>query len=296
MNSLALKDGNRGRVVLVTGCSSGIGKATALRLARRGFRVYATARKLAALEEVAAAGCVPLTLDVTSEASMAAAVRSIESEHGAIQGLVNNAGYSQSGAVEAVPLERVRAQFETNVFGLARLIQLVLPGMRRAGGGRIVNMSSMGGRLVFPGFGYYHATKYAVEALSDALRCEVRNFGVDVVLIEPGLVKSGFAEAANATLGGDGEVARTYGAFHAGIEKATRESYEKGAFAALAGVPEDVAKVVERALSVKRPKARYTVTLSAKLLLANKALLSDRAWDWFVGMSVPAPMPALEAT
>jgi short-subunit dehydrogenase len=150
-------------------------------------------------------------------------------------------------------------------------------------------MSSMGGRLVFPGFGYYHATKYAVEALSDALRCEVRNFGVKVVLIEPGLVKSGFADAANASLRIEGEVEQTYAAFHAGIEKSTRESYEKGPFAALAGVPDDVAKVVERALTVKRPKTRYTVTLSAKLLLANKALLSDRGWDWFVGMSVSPP-------
>src|SRR5690242_16340324 len=146
------------RAVLITGCSSGIGKATALRLVKKGWSVYATARRLDELSATTAAGCVPLALDVRDEASMISAVRAVEAEHGAVGVLVNNAGYSQSGAVEAVPLDRVRAQFETNVFGLARLIQLSLPGMRKQGWGRIVNMSSMGGRLTFPGFGYYHAT------------------------------------------------------------------------------------------------------------------------------------------
>jgi NAD(P)-dependent dehydrogenase (short-subunit alcohol dehydrogenase family) len=161
--------------------------------------------------------------------------------------------------------------------------------VRKQRWGRIVNMSSMGGRLVFPGFGYYHATKYAVEAMSDALRFEVRDFGVRVVLVEPGLIKSGFAEAANSNLGASEDVAETYAPFHAAIAKSTRESYEKGPLAALAGVPEDVAKVVERAVSAKRPRARYTVTWSAKVLLTNRALLTDAGWDWFVGTNVPSP-------
>ena len=173
------------RVILITGCSSGIGRATAIRLAARGHVVYASARKLAAIADLEQHGCRLLALDVCDEASMAAAVRAIEAEHGAVDVLVNNAGYSQSGAIEAVPLERVRAQFETNVFGAVRLIQLVLPGMRRRKAGRIVNLSSMGGRLVFPGGGFYHATKYAIEAISDALRFEVRGFGVQVVLVGP---------------------------------------------------------------------------------------------------------------
>ena len=162
------------KAVLITGCSSGIGRATAKRLSEVGWRVYATARnveKIAPLEE---SGCRRLALDVTDEDSMRRAVEEVEREERTVGGLVNNAGYSQSGAVETVPMEKVRAQFETNVFGLVRMCQLVLPGMRRQGYGRIVNVSSMGGKLTFPGAGYYHATKHAVEALSDALRFEIQ--------------------------------------------------------------------------------------------------------------------------
>jgi NAD(P)-dependent dehydrogenase (short-subunit alcohol dehydrogenase family) len=275
------------RVVLITGCSSGIGHATAARLAKAGYTVYATARKPAQLAQLAKQGCKTLALDVTDEASMRAAVAAVEAAHGAIDVLVNNAGYSQSGAIEAVPLDRVRAQFETNVFGAVRMMQLVLPGMRRAGAGRIVNLSSMGGKLVFPGGGFYHATKYALEAISDALRFEVRAFGIHVVLIEPGLIKSGFSEAAVTAM--DGATDEAYGEFHTAVAKATKESYEKGPLAKLAGVPDDVAKVIEKAIEARRPRARYSVTASAKLLLAQRKLMSDRAWDWFLGQSFPAP-------
>ncbi len=279
--------GQVSRVVLITGCSSGLGKATALRLAADGCTVYATARKLTDLKELTERGCRPLALDVTSEDSMIKAVRTVEAEHGAVDVLINNAGYSQSGAVEAVPIERVRAQFETNVFGLVRLTQLVLPKMREKRWGRIVNLSSMGGRLVFPGGGFYHASKYAVEALSDALRFEVRGFGIDVIVIEPGLIKSGFAEAAvsGMKLGGDG----AYDDFHAVVAKATKESYEKGPLALLAGVPEDVAATVAKAISSKRPRARYTVSLSAKVLLLQRRMLSDRSWDWMMRQNFPSP-------
>src|SRR3954449_8354846 len=182
--------------VLITGCSSGIGHATAERLAAAGWTVYATARKPETLADLEGRGCRTLALDVTDEASMQAAVAAVEGEHGAVGALVNNAGYSQSGAIETVPMEKVRSQFETNVFGLVRLCQLVLPGMRRARAGKIVNLSSMGGRLVFPGGGFYHATKYAVEAISDALRFELRGFGIDVVVVEPGLIRTAFGEVA----------------------------------------------------------------------------------------------------
>ena len=185
--------------------------------------------------------------------------------------------------------ERVRAQFETNVFGLIQLTQLVLPKMRAQGWGKVVNLSSMGGRLVFPGGGYYHATKYAVEAVSDALRFEVRGFGIDVVLIEPGLVKSGFGEVAASGMKQRDEVGTTYDAFHAAVAKATRESYEKGALARLAGTPEEVARVVARAISVKRPKARYPVTMSATLLLAQRRWSSDGMWDLFLRGNFPSP-------
>ena len=181
------------RSVLITGCSTGIGRATALRLAASGWTVYATARQPATLDDLAAAGCRTLALDVTDEESMVAAVAAVE---GGVGVLINNAGYSQSGALETLSMDSVRRQFETNVFGLLRLTQLVLPGMRAAGAGKIVNLSSMGGRLVFPGGGAYHATKYAVEALSDALRMEVRRFGIDVICIEPGLIRTEFGSTA----------------------------------------------------------------------------------------------------
>ncbi len=186
--------------VLITGCSTGIGRATAERLAAGGNTVYATARKLDAIADLESKGCRTLALDVNDERSMQAAVTAVEEAEGPLGALVNNAGYSQSGAVESVNIDDVRAQFETNVFGLIRMCQLVLPGMREAGRGRIVNVGSMGGKLTFPGGGIYHATKYSVEALSDAMRFEVKGFGVDVVLIEPGLIVTEFATAATAAI------------------------------------------------------------------------------------------------
>ena len=208
--------------VLITGCSSGIGHATAERLVAAGWTVYATARKPETLAELEARGCRTLALDVTDEASMQAAVAAVEGEHGAIGALVNNAGYSQSGAIETVPMEKVRAQFETNVFGLVRLCQLVLPGMRRQRAGRIVNLSSMGGKLVFPGGGFYHATKYAVEAISDALRFEVKGFGIDVVLVEPGLIRTEFGTTAAGGVSEAGEGEGDYAHFNAHVASATR--------------------------------------------------------------------------
>lgn len=276
------------KAVLITGCGSGIGKATALHLATTGWNVYATARKTSQLKDLEAAGCKVLALDVTDEASMKAAVKAVEKAEGAVGVLINNAGYSQSGAIEAVSMEKVRAQFETNVFGVVRLSQLVLPGMRRQGYGRIVNLSSMGGKLVFPGGGYYHATKYALEALSDALRFEVKGFGVDVVLIEPGLIRSGFSEAAVSSMATN-DAEEVYTHFHDAVAKATKESYEKGPLAKLAGSSDDVAKVIARALTAKNPKPRYTVTGSATLLLTQKSLLTDRAWDRFLGSNFPRP-------
>ncbi len=190
--------------MLITGCSSGIGRATARHLAGRGWPVYATARALPDLAGLREAGCRLLPLDVTDEESRRRAVAAVEAEAGAVGVLVNNAGYSQSGAFETVPLDRVRRQFETNVFGLVRLTQLVLPGMRRQRWGKVVNLSSMGGRLTFPGGAYYHATKHAVEALTDALRFEVAGFGVDAILIEPGLIRSRFGATAAALMAQSG--------------------------------------------------------------------------------------------
>src|ERR687893_2853255 len=253
------------RAVLITGCSTGIGRATAERLVSRGWRVYATARDVGKISPLADRGCELLPLDVTDEGSMQAAVREVERREGAVGVLVNNAGYSQSGAVEEVPMEKVRRQFETNVFGLARMCQLVLPGMRRQGFGRIVNLSSMGGRLTFPGGGYYHATKHAVEAISDALRFEVRGFGVEVVVIEPGLIRTGFADTATGSIDGPDEY-HPYADFEEAVVRVTAENYERGPFSRLGGGPESVAEAIETAISARNPRSRYVVTPSAHLV------------------------------
>jgi NAD(P)-dependent dehydrogenase (short-subunit alcohol dehydrogenase family) len=271
--------------VLITGCSTGIGRATAELLAREGHTVYATARRPETIDGLRASGCKTLALDVNDEASMSAAVAAVEEAEGSVGALVNNAGYSQSGAVESVPLDSVRAQFETNVFGLLRMCQLVLPGMRRAGRGRIVNVSSMGGKLVFPGGGVYHATKHAVEALSDALRFEVRGFGVDVVIIEPGLIKTHFAETA---VGSIEDEHGPYADFNRAVAAATAGVYE-GPLARLGAGPEAVAKAIRRALSARKPRTRYPVTPSARVMLTQRKLMPDRAWDAMVGTSFPRP-------
>jgi len=272
------------RAVLVTGCSSGIGRATAERLAAAGLTVYASVRRLEAVEGLA--GCRALELDVTDEGSMRTAVARIEQDEGAVGVLVNNAGYSQSGAVEAVAPAEARRQFETNVFGPMRLTQLVVPGMREQGWGRIVNVSSMGGELTFPGGGWYHASKHALEALSDALRFELAGFGIDVVVIQPGLIRTGFAEAAVGSIDvGDGP----YGRFDAAVGAATAGAYEGGFARRLGGGPETVAKVIERAVTATRPRTRYRVTPSARLFITLRRLLGDRGWDALVGRSYPRP-------
>ena len=274
------------RAVLITGCSSGIGHATAARLAGKGWTVYATARRPEMLSELEALGCRTLALDVTDEESMASAVRTVEQAEGAVGVLVNNAGYSQSGAVESIPLDRLRAQFETNVFGLVRMCQLVLPGMRAQRSGRIVNLSSMGGRLTFPGGGAYHATKYAVEALSDALRFEVAGFGVRVIVIEPGLIRTRFGETA---VGGIEEDTGPYADFNVAVGRATAGAYETGALARLGGPPEAVAERIADALGARRPRARYTVTPSARFMIGQHALLRDRGWDALMRTQFPRP-------
>lgn len=277
------------KAVLITGCSTGIGRATAELLAGKGWNVYASARKESAIEDLKAKGCKTLSLDVTDEKSMKRAVDAVVDAEGAVGALVNNAGYSQSGALETLPMDSVRRQFETNVFGLLRMCQLVLPGMRGQGWGRIVNLSSIGGKVVFPGGGIYHGTKHAVEAISDALRFEVAGFGVKVVIIEPGLIKTEFGNTAAGSLG-ETERDGPYTRFNNAVGSATQGAYE-GGLAKLGGGPETVAKKIEKALASRRPKPRYKVTASAHMVLGTGALLSDRGWDRFVGTQFPRPRP-----
>jgi len=283
------------KVVLITGCSSGIGEATARHLCGRGWKVYATARRVQSIEHLRDAGCETLALDVCDEQSMAAAVEVVQDAHGAVGVLINNAGYSQSGAIETVPMSDVQRQFQTNVFGLIRMSQLVLGQMRAAGFGKIVNISSMGANFTFPGGGLYHSSKYAIEAISDALRFEVRGFGVDVIVIQPGLIHTRFGEAASSsmdTLGSAAESGREgdpYAAFNASVAKATREVYENPLMARFGGPPAAVAKKIERAITARRPKTRYRVTASAPLLIAQRKLMSDRLWDRMMASQFPRP-------
>jgi NADP-dependent 3-hydroxy acid dehydrogenase YdfG len=267
---------DRSQAVLITGCSTGIGRATATRLSEHGWNVYATARRLETIEDLAELGCKTLVLDVCDEQSMRDAVSQVEQAEGAIGVLINNAGYSQSGAVESISDKDMRRQFETNVFGLVRMCRLVLPGMRERGSGKIVNISSMGGKLTFPGGGFYHATKYAVESISDAMRFEVKGFGVDVILIEPGLIVTSFGDTAAATI--DGSAEGPYREFNDSVAKATEGIYN-GPMRIAGGGPEVVARKIERALKKSRPRARYAVTASAHSTIALRKITPDRLWD-----------------
>jgi NAD(P)-dependent dehydrogenase (short-subunit alcohol dehydrogenase family) len=276
------------RAVLVTGCSSGIGRASALALVRAGFPVWASARKAGSLGELQQAGCRVLELDVTDEQSRVAAVRRVEDEHGAVGVLVNNAGHGGGGPVEEVPLSLVREVFDTNVFGLVGMCQLVLPGMRARRSGMIVNLGSAAGLVTPPTGCPYAMTKYAVESLCDALRPEVAAFGVRVVLIEPGAVRTRFL--ANSELhkpGGDG--GGPYAAYKANVDKMTARAHHDGARAVLD--PDDVARVIVRAVTARHSKARYKVGSQARLAPVARRVLGDRGWDAFMRRMVPFPAP-----
>ncbi|WFB06676.1 SDR family NAD(P)-dependent oxidoreductase [Streptomyces sp. LX-29] len=280
--------------VLITGCSSGIGRACALRLHRAGHQVYATARRPDAIKDLAGAGIHTLPLDVTDEESMRAAVAEVEAAHGSVGALVNSAGYALSAVVEEAELDEVRRQFETNVFGLVRLSRLVLPGMRAAGSGTVVNVSSIFGRYAVPGSGYYNATKHAVEALSDAMRLETAAFGVRVVLVEPGPVRSTefgakyVENVRNLKLAG-----RDYEEFRRQTVDYFNAIYGGGR-RTLAGTfaiqSDDVARTVERILRTARPRARYPVGFLAHSTLALRRLAPDSVFDnLFVRRLFPVP-------
>jgi len=278
--------------VLITGCSSGIGRAAALRLHDAGFTVYATARRTDALANVATRGLRTVALDVTDEESMTRAVAAVEADAGAVGVLINNAGYGLYGPVEQLPMAEIRRQFETNFFGLVRLTQLVLPGMRRRGRGRILNVSSMGGRITLPGGAFYHASKYAVEAFSDALRMEVAQFGIDVVLIEPGPVKTPWNDVAAASLAtaGAGAAATTPAAAAPATPEDPYREYkaavgasfgrtQAGLVGRYGSTSEDIAKVITQAVTARRPRARYLINPVAKSLVAMNRVLPARACD-----------------
>ena len=260
--------------VLITGCSTGIGRVTAERLLANGWKVTATARRVESVKDLADKGARVLSLDVTDEDSMSSAVAAVEEADGAVGVLINNAGYGLQGPVEEVPMDEVRRQFETNVFGLVRMCQLVLPGMRSQRWGRIVNISSIGGKLVFPGGALYHGTKHAVEAISDAMRFEVRPFGVKVILVEPGTVLTPFGDTATSSISTGGP----YAAFKEGLADTVKGAYE-GTMAKMAISPDKVAKVIEKAIASSRPKARYAVGAPARMGIAMRRVTPDRMFD-----------------
>jgi NAD(P)-dependent dehydrogenase (short-subunit alcohol dehydrogenase family) len=262
------------KTVLVTGASAGIGEETVKGLLGAGYTVYAGARRLDRMQPLAVAGARLLALDVTDDTSLTTAVNTILQEAGRIDVLINNAGYGSYGALEDVPLEEGRRQFDVNLFGLARLIQLVLPTMRAQHSGRIINVSSIGGKLGEPFGSWYHATKFAVEGLSDSLRMELYPFGIDVVVIEPGAILTEWNRIAREGLmkySGDGAY-RDGARAHAKM----MASADQGSFPS---PPSVVAKTIVKAVQARKPKTRYATGGGASLILFLRRVLSDRAFD-----------------
>lgn len=265
------------KIALVTGASSGIGATTARELSRAGYIVYAAARRVERMEELKEDGIRPVSMDLTKEDSMVKCVNTILKEEGRIDVLVNNAGYGSYGAIEDVPMNEARRQFDVNLFGMARLIQLVTPGMRQNHYGRIVNISSMGGKIWTKFGGWYHATKFAVEGFSDCLRMELAPFGIDVVVVEPGGIKTDWGIIAANHL----------------KETAKGGAYEEYAIRAADGMiknysgkmlskPELIARTVKKAVTRKRPRTRYLVGFMAKPMVITQKIFGDRIYDWII--------------
>lgn len=262
------------RVAVVTGASSGIGADTARLLHERGFAVYAVARRVEAMQDLAELGVHVFGMDVTDDASVTSGVGKIIAESGRIDVLVNNAGYGSYGAVEDVPLDEARRQFDVNLFGLARLIQLMVPYMRAQGGGRIVNVSSIGGKIYEPLGAWYHATKFAVEGLSDSLRIELRPFNIDVVLIEPGPILTEWNAIARENMAKT-SAGGAYADRAATMAKVFHDVDAKGR----SSKPVVVARKIVKAATVERPRARYPVGRSAGSIMRIRKMLPDKAMD-----------------
>jgi NAD(P)-dependent dehydrogenase (short-subunit alcohol dehydrogenase family) len=262
------------KTALVTGASSGIGEATARRLLADGYKVFVAARRVDRMANLASLGATPLPLDLTDDASIVAAVETIKTAAGRLDVLVNNAGYGSYGALEDVPLVEARRQFEVNVFGLARLCQLVLPIMRAQKSGKIVNVTSIGGKIWEPLGSWYHATKYAVEGLSDCLRVEVERLGIDVVVIEPGAIRTEWAGIAR-----EGLLQMSGNGAYAEQAKRHAQMLATADTTNLASPPEVVAKTILRAVNARRPKTRYATGGGARTILFLRRILSDRMFD-----------------
>lgn len=260
------------KVALVTGASTGIGKETAKVLAKNDYLVYAVARRVDKMQDLQKMGIKTAPLDVTNESEMIYLIDSIYRNEGRIDILVNNAGYGGYGAIEDMSMSEAKRQFEVNIFGAARLIQLVLPKMRENKFGKIVNISSIGGKFATPYGGWYHASKFALEGLSDSLRNEVSQFGIDVIVIEPGGVKSEWADIAIDNLIANSKKSAyktSIDKFAKFLKNSTKNNSE----------PSVIANLILEGITAKRPKFRYVGGYNAKMAVAARKLLSDRMFD-----------------
>ena len=265
------------KVAIVTGASSGIGAAAARRLEALGYTVYAAARRVELMAPLAELGIRPVRVDVTDDASLTEFVSQVIAETGRVDVLVNNAGYGSLGALEDIPMAEARRQFDVNLFGLARLTQLVLPYMRAQRSGRIINVSSIGGKIHVPMGGWYHATKFAVEGLSDALRLELAPFGIHVVVIEPGAINTEWhGVAADNLLATSGQGA------YAGQAATVARVLSAGG---LASPPKVVARAIVRATEARRPRTRYAVGMGAKPVILARRVIPDRVFDGLVRLT-----------
>lgn len=262
------------KIVLITGASSGIGKETALRLIEEGHIVYSAARRIEKMQQQVDAGGHALQLDITNEKQITAAVDRIIQEQGKIDVLINNAGYGSYGSVEETPIEDARYQFNVNLFGLAQLTQMVIPHMRKQQSGKIINISSMGGKIYTPLGAWYHATKHALEGWSDCLRLELKQFNIDVVIIEPGAIQTEFGDVMMEPMlerSGDGP----YGQIAKSMAKSTVETYANGG-ASPASV---ITNVIMKAIRAKNPKTRYVAGKMAKPVMFMRKYFGDRIFD-----------------
>ena len=271
------------KVILITGASSGIGYDAAVALAAAGHKVYAAARRTEMMEPLRTYGIVPVHMDVTDEQSMADGVNAVLSHEGCLDVLINNAGFGFFGAVETVPMEEARRQVEVNVFGLARLCQLVLPTMRAQGAGRIINTSSIAGRMVMCYGGWYHVSKYSVEALSDAMRMELKPFGIDVILIEPGGIKTDWGIIAARHLR-ETSAGTPYEADGSRFADVMHWGYSSKYLSS----PRVITRVICRAVNSRRPRTRYVAGRFSHLLLFLHAVLPARWWDALLRRSAHA--------
>lgn len=262
------------KVALVTGASSGIGKVTAKQLIADGLTVYGAARRIEKMQDLEELGATALKMDITKEEDVRKVVQTIEKNHKSVDVLVNNAGYAIYGAVEDTTIEDARRQFEVNLFGLAHLTKKVLPYMREQRSGKIINLSSMGGKMYTPLGAWYHASKHALEGWSDCLRLELAPFGIDVIIIEPGIIETEFGDVMSGPMmerSGD----TAYAEMAKSVSKATAESYEKGG----GSPPEVIAKVISRAVAAKKPKTRYAKGKMGRPLIFLRKILSDKLFD-----------------